>query len=706
MALAIFPARGDTLFSLISPAPGSTVSRTDGPYTVGSVITVKAQNLVVTHLGALDPRGTGFASPVSVGLWSRDGGILIAQINVLTSDPLTNGYRYHALGSPVTLNAGTSYLIGARVGAGITPYPDSWPANLIKAAPSILTGNAGYAGGTSLIAPTNTGDYATRWASANAAFTLGGNPVANGYATTVYPRTTQGTWDGWGTSLCWWANVFGTRDDLADLVFTTNYTSLNGFPLPGLGLNIARYNAGASGTNHYQGAAMTASPNLSPFRQISGFWLDWANADPNSASWNFSLDNNQRTMLLKARARGANLFELFSNSPLWWMCYNHNPSGSDSGTSDNLQSWNYDQHAIYLASIAQYASRHWGINFNSVEAFNEPSSGWWNSSGTQEGCHFDVPTQSAVISYLRSELDNRALQSVSVAASDENTYDQATATWNSLGATAQAKVGRVNVHGYQYGGGRRDLLYSATVGRKLWNSEYGESDGSGMSLASNLNLDFRWLHPTGWCYWQPLDSGGWGLIQSNPGDNWIGGANPKYFVLAQYTRHLRPGMTMIDSGDGNTVAAYNPTERKLVLVTANYGTPQWVTYSLTNFASVAGPIRSWVTATATGPVYQYSPDLSVQQKTFKAWFPSNTIQTFEIQNLDLDPPPSLTGKLKTGTGQLTLSWPAPAVGYQLYQSTNLAKPAWSQVSSGIQTNGATINWTVPAGAGSAFYQLR
>ena len=34
-----------------------------------------------------------------------------------------------------------------------------------------------------------------------------------------------------------------------------------------------------------------------------------------------------------------------------------------------------------------------------------------------------------------------------------------------------------------------------------------------MSLASNLNLDMHWLHPTAWVYWQVLDDvGGWGLV--------------------------------------------------------------------------------------------------------------------------------------------------------------------------------------------------
>ena len=67
------------------------------------------------------------------------------------------------------------------------------------------------------------------------------------------------------------------------------------------------------------------------------------------------------------------------------------------------------------------------------------------------------------------------------------------ATWNAFNATTRRAVGQVNTHGYQQGGGRRDLLYSATLGKKLWNSEYGEGDGSGRSLAANLHLDFRWV---------------------------------------------------------------------------------------------------------------------------------------------------------------------------------------------------------------------
>src|SRR5690606_35750259 len=147
---------------------------------------------------------------------------------------------------------------------------------------------------------------------------------------------TQGTWDAWGTSLCWFANVFGDRDDVADVLFTLNTVTLEGQALPGLGLNMVRYNAGACSTNEVDGQRIVLSRAIPVWKQIQGYWLDGKSEDPNSPSWDWSVDARQRAMLLKARDRGVNWFELFSNSPMWWMCANRNPSGAARATDDNL----------------------------------------------------------------------------------------------------------------------------------------------------------------------------------------------------------------------------------------------------------------------------------------------------------------------------------------------------------------------------------
>ena len=54
-------------------------------------------------------------------------------------------------------------------------------------------------------------------------------------------------------------------------------------------------------------------------------------------------------------------------------------------------------------------------------------------TGTQEGCHFDVSTQRAVLSELRGELDRRDFSDVDIAASDETSYTLALSTWEGLG---------------------------------------------------------------------------------------------------------------------------------------------------------------------------------------------------------------------------------------------------------------------------------
>jgi galactan endo-1,6-beta-galactosidase len=439
-------------------------------------------------------------------------------------------------------------------------------------------------------------------------------------------------------SLAWWAKAFGNRNDLADLFFTSNVVNFNNIGTPGLGFNIARYNAGASSSSSYNGSNMVTSPNIKASRQIDGFWKDGSNSSPASSSWDWTVDANQRDMLSKAHARGANILELFSNSPMWWMCNNHNPSGSTDGSSDNLRPQSYDQHAIYLANIAQYAKQHWGISFQSVEAFNEPSAAWWKADGTQEGCHFDVATQATVAGYLRTELDARGLQSTLVSASDENQYDEAVTTWKGLTTAAKNKIARINVHGYQEGGGRRDVLYSqaSSDGKALWNSEYGEGDATGKRLASNLMLDLVWLHPSAWVYWQAVDGSGWGLVEGDNDQVSLGSPSQKYYVLAQFTRHIRPGMKILSGGSSNTIAAYDAANKKLVIVAVNWGDSQYLNFDLSKFkqpGTNGQVVARWSTQIGSGDQYVGHKDTTMSGAKFWSWFGSEVIQTFEVSNV-------------------------------------------------------------------------
>lgn len=123
------------------------------------------------------------------------------------------------------------------------------------------------------------------------------SPATADETTTISNAATYGTWEGWGVSLAWWAAAFGQQDDLADIFFTTKWTPFNGVSVPGLGLNVVRYNAGACSWNTVSdGSTMVVSPDMISSRQMDGFWKDWNSADPTCKRFWF-LHSHTRNLL-------------------------------------------------------------------------------------------------------------------------------------------------------------------------------------------------------------------------------------------------------------------------------------------------------------------------------------------------------------------------------------------------------------------------
>jgi galactan endo-1,6-beta-galactosidase len=102
-------------------------------------------------------------------------------------------------------------------------------------------------------------------------------------------------------------------------------------------------------------------------------------------------------------------------------------------------------------------------------------------------------------------------------------------------------------------------------------------------------------------------------------------------------------MQIIDPGkDENTVVAYDKKKRKLVIVTASWAkSGQYVGYDLSRFAKAEGDkgvVRRWATTDTGNPKgerYRYHADDTKLRdgKKFWAWFPPNSVQTFEIENV-------------------------------------------------------------------------
>jgi galactan endo-1,6-beta-galactosidase len=180
-----------------------------------------------------------------------------------------------------------------------------------------------------------------------------------------------------------------------------------------------------------------------------------------------------------------------------------------------------------MVTVAKAFEDKWDNSFESVDAFVEPTADWWKSTGTQEGCHINVATQATIVGHLQTHLSQRRLDTI-ISAPDESPYDQAISTLQSIGSTALNNIGRINVHGYQHGSGRRDLVSSLTSAatKPLWNSEYGDGVASGadlvgLSMAAGQCLGVLASPRPGWL--------AGGLIDADNDVNRFGQAAQKYF---------------------------------------------------------------------------------------------------------------------------------------------------------------------------------
>ena len=428
---------------------------------------------------------------------------------------------------------------------------------------------------------------------------------------TLNPEDQQSVWEGWGTSLSGWANGIGGSNFegfFADLIFSSKDVKLNDSNFPGLDLNIARYNIGGGGSSGDVSAFAevidkapsndNAYDGFEPYRDIDGFWKDNSSSDPDSSSFDWNRDPRQRSMLQLAKARGADTFEFYSNAPMWWMTDEKSASG---GTLNGESKANY---MVYLVAVTKYARNHWGIPVGSLEAFNEPSSGKWKFPVFQQGCNIAVDDQAQLLGLLKTQMSTQSLMNdVVISSADEKSPSDALANHETMkkksidmseGSMKVSDIyGKINVHTADNGNpfrnnGDRDKLRASAGSKKIWVSDYNDNDPSGQSLAQSIVDDVNHLKPTAWIYSQVVEPyGSKGLVTANyhmmPTD--VNRGKPtaiaiKYYVMAQFSRFIHRGQTILGSSDDRTIVAYNETTKKLTIVSVNIGNEQTVEVDL------------------------------------------------------------------------------------------------------------------------------
>lgn len=420
--------------------------------------------------------------------------------------------------------------------------------------------------------------------------------------------------EGWGTSLCWWANVCGgyaNRETYAQMAFTT------------LKLNIVRYNIGGG-----------ENPNLAntmEFRaRMQGF-------EPGSNVWNWQADANQRWMLRRAVALGANRVVAFANSPPWWMTVSGSVTGAVGGTN-NLRVADESLFAQYLATVVSNLAMLDNVHFDFTTPINEPMGTWWTYGGRQEGCHMDAAQQSRVVGDYRAALDAQGV-TAGIDASEDNDEQDAVNSLNAYGA-AQNSVALVASHTYGANNPGGLAAIAAALRKPAWISEYGDGDATGLTMARRIHDDITGVWARAWVYWQVVDNGGgWGFLY-NPLDGSGNAAitvNKKFYVMAQFSQFIRPGSQIFNVNDHTSLAAWNPANQTLAIVAVNDSTNTVVVrYDLGAFTNLP-PVAAFVrTSPRENLVAQ--PALAVTNRSFTASLIPQSVATFILTNAVPAPP--------------------------------------------------------------------
>jgi O-glycosyl hydrolase len=403
--------------------------------------------------------------------------------------------------------------------------------------------------------------------------------------------------DGWGGSLCWWANIMGGYSDEKISQICNWITN----PVTGLNMNIFRFNIGGGD-----------APGHKHMRTDGGDMPGYK--DSLAAPYNWKSDANQRKILqrlIAARIANTGFNDVkiigFSNSPPWWMTVSGCASGSVDGLSTNLKADMFDDFADYLTDVTRYYHDSIGITFNNLEPFNEPFSNWWKANGGQEGCRFTQDDQHKMIRELYAKMQQKNMLSYCrISAMDANSIDE---EYNGLVGYVSvgdvlAKINRIDVHSYA-GTKRAEIAALATAHNlPVWQSESGPLSIGGsprfqmLTVCDRIITDFKELNCKAWIDWQLAadNSPQWGLLVGkykeplNPVEPGI-----DFYLRAQFSRFLKTGYHIIGNNAPNVLTAISPDEKELVIIATN-SKKEEISFSFNlNQFHVTGPVAKVIT---------------------------------------------------------------------------------------------------------------
>lgn len=479
--------------------------------------------------------------------------------------------------------------------------------------------------------------------------------------------------EGWGASLCWWANIMGGYSASKVKTICDWITD----PVNGLNMNIFRFNIGGGD-----------DPTHNHMRTDGGAMPGYKASL--TAPYDWTQDANQRNILQQLIASriaktGVNDIQIigFSNSPPYWMTVSGCSAGNTADNSTNLRSDMFGEFADYLTEVVKHYHDSLGITFNYIEPFNEPDVNW-KAFGNQEGCYISNTDQLAIIRNLYTKLsDKNMLSYCQITANDANNIDNC---YNTLGVYNSAgdilsKFGLVSVH--TYGGNNRQLLasWAKTNNKKLWQSESGPiwvggtNEHQMMVMSDRIITDIRDMKSTVWCDWQIGGDGAtnnpWALIVSTYSNN----LNPitkgiGFYIRSQFSRYLKPGYTIIDNNLSNVLTALSPDEKSLVIVVSNQNTyVQKYSIDLSKFSNFGKVQEIRTFAQGSLSVFNYLTQFNIAGNSFDFDASSESVTTFVVP---INQTPQAITDVKNDIGNFYYSTGVLYTNFQTSKSLNIS----------------------------------
>ncbi len=394
----------------------------------------------------------------------------------------------------------------------------------------------------------------------------------------------NGKFQGWGTSLCWWANRVGYSPVL------TEKSAKLFFAKEGLNLNIMRYNIGGGD-----------DPNHTHIKRTDSAVPGWLIYDKKTKTYtyDYNADTNQLNVLKACYHATEHPFvELFSNSPPYFMTISGCSSGGENPNDNNLKDECYKEFAEYLATVAEYINNALDISVNSLSPMNEPNTDYWHClSEKQEGCHFDIgESQNKILTLSHNAIKRKGLTNVEIVGSDETSTDKAITSYENYNDEVKMIINRISTHSYGTDKIKELRQLAEYEGKNLWMSE---TDGSGVSgenagemapalgLAEKIIFDINNLSPSAWVLWLTIDfhksengymgnndfgipdtnKGFWGLAFADHDEEEII-LTKKYYAMGQFSKYINVNDTILHV-DENVLCAVNENEVKFVAANSN-----------------------------------------------------------------------------------------------------------------------------------------